>query len=297
MWRYDSSRTASSENSLPESVELKWSIHHSTRRQAWDDPLNLDLMTYDRIFEPIVLNGIVVVPFNDESKVVAYRLEDGVRLWTFFTEGPVRLPPAGVGDKVCFCSDDGHLYCVDVFTGKLVWKFFGGPNSQHALGNRRLISAWPARGGPVIREGKVYFSASIWPFMGVFIYSLDMESGELVWVNDQTGSSYIKQPHSAPSFAGVAPQGAFVATEKHLIVPGGRSVPAVFNRTNGSLLHLSLTLAVRGMVVRLSRLKQTDTSFIHVVMALVSSRCRMVPSETLQRINRFWIMRFCTQRR
>ena len=246
MWRYDSSRTASSENSLPESVELKWSIHHSTRRQAWDDPLNLDLMTYDRIFEPIVLNGIVVVPFNDESKVVAYRLEDGVRLWTFFTEGPVRLPPAGVGDKVCFCSDDGHLYCVDVFTGKLVWKFFGGPNSQHALGNRRLISAWPARGGPVIREGKVYFSASIWPFMGVFIYSLDMESGELVWVNDQTGSSYIKQPHSAPSFAGVAPQGAFVATEKHLIVPGGRSVPAVFNRTNGSLLHFELNAGGKG---------------------------------------------------
>lgn len=246
MWRYDSARTAASDNSLPKSIQRKWSVHHSARQQAWDDPLNLDLMTYDRIFEPIVLSGIVVVPYNDESKVVAYRLKDGVKLWTFFTEGPVRLPPAGAGNQVCFCSDDGYLYCVDVTTGKLAWKFFGGPTSQHALGNRRLTSAWPARGGPVIRDRSVYFSTSIWPFMGVFIYSLDLQTGELLWVNDQTGASYIKQPHSAPSFAGVAPQGAFVATEKHLIVPGGRSVPAVFNRTNGSLVHFELNAGGKG---------------------------------------------------
>lgn len=246
MWRYDSFRSASSDNTLPPELVEKWSLSHQQRRQAWDDPLNLDLMTYDRVFEPVVINGRVIVPYNDESKVVAYSLDDGSKLWTFFAEAPVRLSAAGFKDKVCFCSDDGYLYCVDVTSGRLLWKFFGGPNQQHALGNRRLVSAWPARGGPVIRDGNVYFSASIWPFMGVFIYALDLDTGSVVWVNDQVGSSYIKQPHSAPSFAGVAPQGAFVATKRHLIVPGGRSVPAVFDRSTGALKHFELNAGGKG---------------------------------------------------
>ena len=78
----------------------------------------------------------------------------------------------------------------------------------------------------MIYDNKVYVAASIWPFMGTFIYSLDAATGDIVWVNDETGAQYIKQPHSAPSFAGVAPQGALVATETTLLVPGGRSVPA-----------------------------------------------------------------------
>ena len=60
----------------------------------------------------------------------------------------------------------------------------------------------------MIQDGVVYFTASIWPFMGTFIYALDADSGDVQWVNDSTGAQYVKQPHSAPSFAGVAPQGA-----------------------------------------------------------------------------------------
>ena len=65
-------------------------------------------------------------------------------------------------------------------------------------------------------------------------------------VNDSTGSQYIKQPHSAPSFAGVAPQGALVATATELIVPGGRSVPAVFNRSDGELRYFEINAGGKG---------------------------------------------------
>ena len=70
MWRCDASRSGSSDNRLAASLEPMWSLHHSQRQQAWDDPLNLDLMTYDRIFEPVIIKGMVIVPYNDESKVV-----------------------------------------------------------------------------------------------------------------------------------------------------------------------------------------------------------------------------------
>jgi outer membrane protein assembly factor BamB len=246
MWRYDATRSAASTQPLSEQLQVVWKLQLPPRVQAWDDPLNLDLMTYDRIFEPIVMGGRMFVGFNDQDKLVAYDADTGRPLWTFYTEAPVRLPPAGSGGHVYFCSDDGFLYCVDAVSGRLVWKFSGAPSSQHAIGNRRLTSAWPARGGPVVRDGTVYFAASIWPFMGTFIYALDADSGSVRWVNDHTGSQYIKQPHSAPSFAGVAPQGALVATESMLLVPGGRSVPAVFDRASGAQRYFELNAGGKG---------------------------------------------------
>ena len=246
MWRYDAGRTAASAEQLPEKLQLLWTRKGEPREQAWDDPLNLDLMTYDRVFEPIVMGGRMFVAYNDRDKVAAFDAETGEELWSFFTEGPVRLPPAASEGRVYFGSDDGRLYCVDAENGRLHWQFRGGPSERHALGNRRLTSAWPVRGGPVLRDGQVYFAASIWPFMGVFIYALDAETGDVVWVNDSQGAQYIKQPHSAPSFAGVAPQGALVATEKLLVVPGGRSVPAAFDRRTGQLRHFELNSGGKG---------------------------------------------------
>ncbi len=246
MWRSDAQRSAASTNRVADSVQPLWRREFSQRVPAWDDPLNLDLMTYDRIFEPIVLGGRMFVGFNDRDQLMALDANTGRELWSFTTEAPVRLPPVGWQDRVFFCSDDGFLYCVNAEDGSLEWKFSGAPNSQHVIGNRRLTSAWPARGGPVVRDDRVYFAASIWPFMGTFIYALDAESGEVEWLNDSTGAQYIKQPHSAPAFAGVAPQGALVATENELIVPGGRSVPAVLDRATGSLRYFELNAGGKG---------------------------------------------------
>lgn len=246
MWRYDAGRSAASPNALPDELSLLWQRDYGRRLPAWDDPLNLDLMTYDRTFEPIVVDGRLFIGFNDRDKLLALDADTGKVLWSYFAEGPVRLPPVGFHGKVYFCSDDGFLYCVKADDGQLVWKFRGAPNAQHVIGNRRVISAWPARGGPVIRDGKIYFSASIWPFMGTFIYALDAETGKVEWRNDSTGAQYTKQPHSAPSFAGVAPQGAMVATEKMLVVPGGRSVPAVLDRATGVQRYFEINAGGKG---------------------------------------------------
>ena len=246
MWRCDAARTASSDEKLPAMLQLEWERVYSARQQVWDDPLNHDLMTYDRVFEPVVLGDLMFIGFNDRDKVVALDLKTGAERWSFFTGAPVRMPPACWQGKVYFTSDDGHLYCVKADDGSKVWSFNGAPSARKALGNRRLTSAWPARGGAVIRDGKVFFAASIWPFMGTFIYSLDAETGKVLWVNDGTGADFIKQPHSASSFAGVAPQGALVVAKDTLIVPGGRSVPAGFDLATGALKYFHLNDGGKG---------------------------------------------------
>ena len=237
MWRYDSYRSACSEEQLPKTLILQWNRQYSPREQVWDDPMNNDMMTYDKVFEPIIVGNKLFVNFNDSDKLVAFDLDSGKEVWRFYTDGPIRLAPAAYKENIYITSDDGHLYCVSAETGKQIWNFRGGPSTQKVIGNKRVISMWPARGGPVVRDGHVYCAAGIWPFMGVFIYALDAETGKVVWVNDQTGAHYNLQPHSGPGFGGVAPQGALVATKEVLVVPGGRSIPAAFNRQTGSLMY------------------------------------------------------------
>ena len=246
MWRYDSGHTSSSNHQLPDTLHLEWSRQYTPRDPAWDDPLNEDLMQYDRIFEPVVKNGRMFIGFNDADKIVALDVQTGRELWTYYTGGPVRFPGATWGDVVFFTSDDGYLYCLGAADGKLRWRFRGGPSQRKVIGNSRVISAWPARGGPVVDDNRVYFAASIWPFMGTYIYALNAESGEVEWVNDSTSAQYIKQPHSAPSFAGVGPQGVLTLVNDALLVPGGRSVPAVFDRESGKFRYFDLNAGGKG---------------------------------------------------
>jgi len=237
MWRHDAVHSASTPEDLPKTLRLKWTRQYAARVPVWDDPLNQDMMPYDRIFEPVVLGRRMFLGFNDSDKLVALDTRTGRLLWTFYSDGPIRFSPVAADGQVYFTSDDGFLYCLDAESGRLRWKLRGGPSPRKVLGNQRLVSAWPARGGPVLRDQTVYFAASIWPFMGTFVYAVDAKSGKVRWLNDSTGADYIKQPHAAPAFAGVAPQGQLAATEKLLLVPGGRSCPAAFDRASGRLAY------------------------------------------------------------
>jgi len=188
MWRYDEGRSAYTPEELPAKMELLWTWQFSQREPVWDDSLNRDLMPFDRVFEPVILGKTLFFGFNDKDKVIALDTDTGKIRWTFYTDGPVRLPLAACKDKVYFTSDDGFLYCVSAQNGELHWKFRGGPNDRKILGNKRLISTWPARGGVVLKDDTIYFAASIWPFMGTFIYALNAETGTVIWRNEETGS-------------------------------------------------------------------------------------------------------------
>jgi outer membrane protein assembly factor BamB len=246
MWRHDAGHSAAAAHSLPHQLRLQWTRDFGRRKQVWDDPLNHDLMPYDRVFEPVVKDGRVFIGFNDSDKVVALNLNDGSEAWTYYTDGPVRFPPVAWKDRVLCVSDDGYLHCVRAADGSLIWKVRGGPSDMKVLGNKRIISAWPARGGAIVADDTVYFAASIWPFMGTFIYAIDPDDGRVIWVNEGTSADYIKQPHSAPSFGGVAPQGTLTVSGNSLLVPGGRSVPAVFDRATGDLKYFDFNGGGKG---------------------------------------------------
>jgi outer membrane protein assembly factor BamB len=240
MWRYDHNRSASTPEQLAGDLYLQWQVKYSPRLPVWDDPLNQNLMQFDRLFEPIVAGNKMFIGFNDQDKVVALDLNTGEELWHYYADGPVRLPLAYNKGKIYFTGDDGYCYCLDAGKGTPVWKILLAPAENKLLGNKRLISMWPSRGGIVIKDNIIYTAASVFPMMGTFIYAIDSESGEILWKNESTGSNYILQPHKSPAFAHVAPQGAFTITGDKLLVAGGRSVPAAFSLKTGEELYYQL---------------------------------------------------------
>ncbi len=235
MWRCDTSRTACSTEELAPELHLQWTLELPEPKSCW--PFTQYKLLFDLSYEPIVMGNTLYIPSMARDSVSAYDIRNGELKWRFYADGPVRFAPVGWNKKIYFVSDDGYLYCLNADNGSLLWKFRGGPSDRKVLGNERLVSMWPARGAPVIYDGTVYFAASIWPFMGTFIYAIDAETGDVVWCNSGSGSDYILQPHSSPSFAGVAPQGYLVATKDKILVAGSRSVPAAYDRKTGQTLY------------------------------------------------------------
>ncbi len=236
-WRYDARRTGASPTGLTAELKLHWTLSLPTLSPAWPDQ---PLMPFDGAYEPIVVGRTMFVGSSRTDGVSAYDTRTGTLKWRFTADGPVRFAPYWSAGKLYVACDDGYLYCLKADNGEVAWKFRGGPSDRLILGNNRLVSTWPARGAPVVADGVVYFAASIWPFMGVFIHALDAETGRVIWTTDGDGSMYVKQPHSADSFAGVAPQGPMAIAEDLLLIPGGRSVPAAYDRKTGKFRHFLL---------------------------------------------------------
>ncbi len=238
-WRYDAGRGAVSPDDLPERLHLQWTRRLPPPRPAW--PESQPALRFDVSYSPVVAGKLLFVPSMVTDTVIAYDTDTGAERWRFYTDGPVRLAPIAHNGKVYFGSDDGYLYCVDASRGTLVWRFRGGPSDRKVLGNGRLISTWPVRGGPVLLDGTIYFTAGIWPFMGIFAHAVDARTGKSVWTNSGEGSTYQIQPHNSPAFSGLAPRGYLAATVHGVVAPGGRTPPGCYDLKTGKLKHFDWT--------------------------------------------------------
>ncbi len=144
MWRADAARSATTDEQLPSSLALHWSLELAPPRPAW--PAEQGKVRFDASYEPVVAGGRIYAPSMVHDSVTAYDIADGRPLWCFYADAPVRFAPVAHGNRLLFVSDDGYLYCLSADKGELIWKFRGGPADRWVLGNDRLISMWPVRG-------------------------------------------------------------------------------------------------------------------------------------------------------
>src|SRR6185295_15277384 len=235
-WRRNPARTGRTGIALPDPLRLQWMRALPPLTPAYRN----SRLQFDRGYEPVVAGKTIFVGSSRDDSVAAFETETGREKWRFTTDGPVRFAPVAWRDRLFVASDDGRLYCLDAGSGRPVWTFRAVPSPRKVLGNGRLISLWPVRGGPAVADGRVYFAAGVWPSEGVFVYALDAATGDVVWVNDRTGHLYGIQPHDAQAIGGVTPQGYLVVSGDDLVVPCGSAMPATFDRKTGELKEFSL---------------------------------------------------------
>ena len=237
-YRYDARRSGFSPHVLPANLELHW--QRSLPRYEVAFP-NEARKQFDASHEPVCAAGVLVVACPADGSVRAYAVETGEELWRYYAEAPVRHAPVLDEGRVLFGADDGRFRCLDLNSGQLRWEhraFLPDAPDARLLGNNRLISHWPVRGGAVVMDDTVYFASGVWPTMGVFVAALDVRTGEPRWINSSLGHiKGVRIDHDVRHDSGISPQGYLLATEDRLIVPAGRSHPLGLNRSDGSLFH------------------------------------------------------------
>ncbi len=235
----DAGRTGFTAQALPANLTPAWTYKAAhPPMPAWPKESRLD---FDHAFHPVVAGGKVVFGSSADCCVYAVDAKTGKPCWSFLTHAPVRFAPAVWKDRLFVGSDDGYLYCLSLAKGELLWKKRGGADDRMVLGNGRMVSRWPVRGGPVVADGVVYVGAGIWPTDGIYLHALDARTGKTIWCNDQAGFLVWDQPHGgARAKSGVSSQGYLAVAGDKLIVPTGRAVPAVFDRKTGELAYFHL---------------------------------------------------------
>lgn len=238
-WRADAARSGYTPDELPAKLRLRWSWRPlESTAPAWPRD---ERMRFDRAHDVVIAQGLVCYGSSVTGQITALDVATGARRWSFFTGGPVRFAPTVWKDRLFAVSDDGYLYCLKLSSGVLIDRWRGGARDDRVLGNSQMISKWPARGGPVIHQGVLYWAAGIWQSEGVFIHAMNPDTGEIVWTNDTSGGISMPQPHGgANAKSGVSAQGYLLASDERLFVPTGRAVPAAFRRDTGDFEYYRL---------------------------------------------------------
>ncbi|MAT16211.1 MAG: hypothetical protein CMJ46_13185, partial [Planctomyces sp.] len=236
----DNTRRGSTPEKLSFPLELTWTIKApATPHLAWEGQKGRvhegkemgDRVRFDDAFHTTIKDGRVYYGSTVDHQVHCVDQVSGEELWSFFTDGPVRLAPTLYKDFALFGSDDGYVYCVNAVDGSQEWKFRAGPEDHWLLGRGDMVSRWPVRTSITVTEdGTAYFGAGLFPYENVFLYAVNVDSGEAIWKRNNISQFSANR-------SDIAPQGYLLIENDVLVVPSGRSLPAVFNRQTGDFLH------------------------------------------------------------
>ena len=238
-YRGDNSRSGSTNDSLQFPVQSVWTVKApAVPRLAWssgegrviEGKLLGHRVRFDDAFRTTIAHDRVYYGSTVDHALHCVDLTTGSELWNFVTGGPIRLAPTVSEDFVLFGSDDGVVYCLQHVTGELQWQQRIAPRDEWLLARGEMISKWPIRTGILVHNDVAYYGAGIFPHEDVYLQGRDIKSGKLVWSAGNISAQDAGRND-------LSPQGYLLATDDYLVVPSGRSLPAVFSLETGRLLH------------------------------------------------------------
>jgi outer membrane protein assembly factor BamB len=233
-FRHDNRRSGISREQLVFPLQSVWNYSSILPpKKAWSGAAKWDsfaeisnrksMRDYDPVFYVSSTGGRLFFGSSVDDAVHCLDAATGKEIWTFFTDGAVRIAPTVSGGKVYFGSDDGFAYCVDHGNGSLVWKKKLGPKDDKlVLCNGQLISRWPCRTGVAVKEGRALFAASLFPWNKSYLYSVDSLTGDL------TGENVFETACDSMTM-----QGPILLSDSIIFIPQGMQSPELFSLETG----------------------------------------------------------------
>jgi len=175
--------------------------------------------SFDVCFNTSIAKGRVYFGSSATGEIICLDLATGQRLWSFFTDAPVRFAPTIADNRVYSGSDDGVMYCLDAQTGARIWSERAGDDDM-IWGNEHPISVWPVRSSVLVQDDCVYWAAGLFPQEKMYLARRNALDGQGGWTVDVP----------------LAPQGYLLATQQTLIVPSGKTYPMMFALDTGKFI-------------------------------------------------------------
>jgi len=235
-YRHDNRRSGVTSESLSVPLQKTWEYGSTEVPQtAWAGPAKWDsyanirklksMRNFDPVFHVTAVGSHVFFGSSVDDAVHCLDGATGQEKWVFFTNAPVRVPPAFHDDKLYFGSDDGCVYCIDAHTSELAWTYQAAPDDRKIPVNGKLTSQHPCRTGALVQDAKVYFAVSLLPWEETYVCALDAASGTA------SGNGFYRRKYDQ-----MAAQGPMLASATKLYISQGRQAPLAFERGSGNRL-------------------------------------------------------------
>src|SRR5207244_3961727 len=83
---FDGQHSSNSAEELPRGMGVRWGMKLPKLEPAWPDQNRL---RNDSVYQPIIVEGKLIVPSPLDDSVTAYDLRDGGEVWRFYCGGPI----------------------------------------------------------------------------------------------------------------------------------------------------------------------------------------------------------------
>ncbi len=135
-----------------------------------------------KLTSPVIAGGVLLVADKESHTLHALDAGTGKGRWSRAVGAQVDSPPTIAGAVAVFGCADGHVYCLRLADGELVWRFRAAPADRRIVACGQVESVWPVTGAVLIRDGVVYCTAGRSSFLdgGMRLCRLELATGRLI---------------------------------------------------------------------------------------------------------------------